>query len=180
MRHIWIVAAVLAALLLGVLFALSRIGTMAPTATGWAARTICSGHLAAGRDLDAVLRELPPELRPGWLHARIGPDEDRVTVEMLGGWFPPLAQQEGGLVERVGERPKLFIAPVEHGSDRFSDLRSCLSRQKRQKWIACNVSSQANVRRKHHVTLGPGGEKPSTIAIELVCDYHLLALPANR
>ena len=124
MRHIWIVAAVLAALLLGVLLALSRIGTMAPTATGWAARTICSGHLAAGRDLDAVLRELPPELRPGWLHARIGPDEDRVTVEMLGGWFPPLAQQEGWsstavLTEGIGctlvhgTAPQVRLWPLE-------------------------------------------------------------------
>lgn len=124
MRHIWIVAAVLAAVLLGVLLALSRIGTLAPTATGWAARTICSGHLAAGRDLDVVLREIPPDLRPGWLHARIGPDEDRVTVGMLGAWFPPLAQQEGWsstavLTEGMGctlvhdQAPQVRLWPME-------------------------------------------------------------------
>ena len=84
-------AAVLVVLVGGVAWYLSPI---APVATGYAAKTLCSGHFVSGRDVDDVQGDLPDNPLVPFL--RVSADEGGGTVRttLLGlwgstAWFTP-------------------------------------------------------------------------------------------
>ncbi len=60
------------------------LGPIAPIATGYAAKTVCSGAIVAGRPVADVEGDLPPNPLVPFLRTQV--QEDRVTTTLLGAW----------------------------------------------------------------------------------------------
>jgi CubicO group peptidase (beta-lactamase class C family) len=62
------------------------LGPIAPVATGYAAKTVCSGHLGAGRAVDDVRGDLPANPLVPFLRYRVDDGTGRVSASVLGAW----------------------------------------------------------------------------------------------
>lgn len=81
---------------------------IAPIATGYAAKTVCSGHLLAGRDVDDVTGDLPSNPLVPLL--RIDAQDPRaVTATLLGAWGST-AHLTDGLGCTLADEPPGFDA----------------------------------------------------------------------
>jgi CubicO group peptidase (beta-lactamase class C family) len=88
-----IAGAVVVAVVAGVAWYL---GPIAPIATGYAAKTSCSGHLIAARDLDDVAGDLPPNPLVPLL--RTSATDDAVSTSLLGLWRSTAYATEYGCI----------------------------------------------------------------------------------
>ena len=62
------------------------LGPIAPVATGYAAKTLCSGHFVSGRDVDAVQGDLPDNPLVPFLRTSSDDADGTVTSTLLGLW----------------------------------------------------------------------------------------------
>ncbi|MCC5948989.1 MAG: serine hydrolase [Nitriliruptoraceae bacterium] len=80
-----VVFAVVGAVLVGVGVGVAwYLGPIAPIATGYAAKTTCSGHLIADRDPDDAAADLPDNPLVPFLRTSV--EDDRVSTSLLGAW----------------------------------------------------------------------------------------------
>ena len=91
----------LAALAGGVVWYL---GPIAPIATGYAAKTVCSGHLVAERGVEDVLGDLPDNPLVPFLRVDAD-DPTAVTATLLGAWGSTAYRTEGLGCTLADERP---------------------------------------------------------------------------
>ena len=62
------------------------LGPIAPVATGYAAKTLCSGHFVSGREVDAVQGDLPDNPLVPFLRTSCDDADGTVTSTLLGLW----------------------------------------------------------------------------------------------
>ncbi len=80
------------------------LGPIAPIATGYAAKTVCSGHLVAERGVDDALGDLPDNPLVPFLRVDVD-DPTAVTATLLGAWGATAYRTEGLGCTLAEERP---------------------------------------------------------------------------
>lgn len=94
------------------------LGPIAPIATGYAAKTVCSGHLVAERAVEDVLGDLPDNPLVPFLRVDVG-DPTSVTATLLGAWGSTAYRTEGLGCTLAEERPAFTtldpLPPPESG-----------------------------------------------------------------
>lgn len=103
------VVVVLALLLGGVGWYLRPI---APIATGYAAKTVCSAHFVSGRTVDDALGDLPPNPLVPLLRTRADDSEGSVRSSLLGLWPATAYASEGLGCTLAGEEPDFPTPPT--------------------------------------------------------------------
>jgi CubicO group peptidase (beta-lactamase class C family) len=98
------VAVVLVVLVAGVAWYLAPI---APIATGYAAKIVCSGHFVADRPVEDVERDLPENPLVPLLRISADRDEQTVTATLAGLWGTTAFHTEGLGCTLTDERPAL-------------------------------------------------------------------------
>ncbi|WP_052664556.1 serine hydrolase domain-containing protein [Nitriliruptor alkaliphilus] len=98
----------LAALLGGAAWYLRPI---APIATGYAAKTVCSAHFVSGRTVDDGLGDLPPNPLVPLLRMSVNPSERTVRTSLLGVWTSTAYATPGLGCTLSDDRPS-FSAPT--------------------------------------------------------------------
>jgi CubicO group peptidase (beta-lactamase class C family) len=93
------------------------LGPIAPIATGYAAKTLCSGVFVADREPDDVAGDLPANPLVPFLRTSVDDDEGSVTATLLGAWGTTAYVSEGLGCTLAEERPldadpDLFAAPA--------------------------------------------------------------------
>lgn len=87
---------------------------IAPIATGYAAKTVCSGHFVSGRPADAVLDDLPDNPLVPYLRTAADDTVGTVSATLLGFWRSTAWYTPGLGCTLAAERPSLAApAPVE-------------------------------------------------------------------
>jgi CubicO group peptidase (beta-lactamase class C family) len=86
------------------------LGPIAPIATGYAARLVCSGHLVADRDVEDVQADLPDSPLVPLLRVSANADEGTVRASLLGAW-PTTAFHTQGLGCTLADERPAFDAP---------------------------------------------------------------------
>jgi CubicO group peptidase (beta-lactamase class C family) len=92
------------------------LGPIAPIATGYAAKTVCSGVFVADRDRDDVAGDLPDNPLVPLLRTSVDHDEASVSTSLLGAWGSTAYSSEGLGCTLADERPldtdpAIFAAP---------------------------------------------------------------------
>ena len=80
------------------------LGPIAPIATGYAAKTVCSGHLVADRGVEDVLGDLPDNPLVPFLRVDVD-DPTAVTATLLGAWGSTAYRTEGLGCTLAEDRP---------------------------------------------------------------------------
>jgi CubicO group peptidase (beta-lactamase class C family) len=94
-RGRWILVAVLGLVVLIVGGAAWYLGDVAPVATGYTAKTVCSGHLVSGRTVEDARGDLPPNPLAPLLRVAADDSGERVTASLLGAWSSTAYATEG-------------------------------------------------------------------------------------
>jgi CubicO group peptidase (beta-lactamase class C family) len=101
------VVVVVVLLIVGVVWYL---GPIAPIATGYAAKLVCSGHFVAERDVDDVQSDLPDNPLVPLLRVSTDADDGTARASLLGGW-PTTAFHTPGLGCTLADERPAFDAP---------------------------------------------------------------------
>jgi CubicO group peptidase (beta-lactamase class C family) len=111
-RILIVVVALLGLLVAG---AVVYLGPIAPIATGYAAKVVCSGHFVAGRSVQDVEGDLPDNPLVPLLRVRADASEGTARASLLGAW-PSTAYLTPGLGCTLADERPAFTAPepVEH------------------------------------------------------------------
>lgn len=87
---------------------------IAPVATGYAAKTTCSGHLLAERPFDEAAADLPSNPLVPLLRTRVDEDAGTVTTSLLGAWSSTAWYTPGAGCTLADEDPEFTaLAPAE-------------------------------------------------------------------
>jgi CubicO group peptidase (beta-lactamase class C family) len=86
------------------------LGPIAPIATGYAAKLVCSGHFVAERDVEDVQADLPDNPLVPLLRVSTDGDDGTARASLLGGW-PTTAFHTPGLGCTLADERPAFDAP---------------------------------------------------------------------
>jgi CubicO group peptidase (beta-lactamase class C family) len=87
------------------------LGPIAPIATGYAAKTVCSAQFVSGRTLEAGLEDLPPNPLVPLLRTSVDTSEGTASTSLLGLWRST-AYAQPGLGCTLAEARPGFAAPA--------------------------------------------------------------------
>jgi CubicO group peptidase (beta-lactamase class C family) len=110
-RGRWILVAILAALVAVIAGAVWYLGPVAPIATGYAAKIVCSAHVLSERALEDAQGDLPPNPLVPLLRVSADDEAAEVTASLQGAWRSTAYATEGLGCTLADEDPGFTALP---------------------------------------------------------------------